>query len=64
MVKKLPANAGDKRDIREVSSLPELRRQPGGGNGYALQYSFLENSMDRGARRAIGHGIAKTVGLY
>ena len=59
MVKKLPANAGDMRDIRDVSLIPELR-SPGGGNGYALQYSFLENSMDRGAQWAIAHGIAKS----
>ena len=39
-------NAGDKGD---VGSIPELGRTPGGGNGYPLQYSCLENPMDRGA---------------
>ena len=42
MVKNLPANAGDQ------GSIPELGRSPGEGNGYPLQYSCLENSMDRG----------------
>ena len=43
MVKYLPANAGD------AGSIPELERSPGEGNGYPLQYSCLENPMDRGA---------------
>jgi len=42
-VKNLPANAGD------VGSIPGSGRCPGEGNGYPLQYSCLENSMDRGA---------------
>ena len=37
-----------------------LGRSPGEGNGYPLQYSCLENSMDRGARRATIHGVAKS----
>ena len=44
--KELPANAGDTRD---VGWIPELRRSPGEGNGYPLQYSCLENSTDRRA---------------
>ena len=40
VVKNLPANAGD------VGSIPGLGRSPGEGNGYPLQYSGLENSMD------------------
>ena len=48
-VKNPPANAGDARD---VSSIPELGRSPGEGHGNPLQYSCLENSMDRGAWRA------------
>ena len=36
-----------------------LERSPGGGNGYPLQYSFLENPMDRGAWGAPGHGVTK-----
>ena len=49
MVKNPPANAGDGRD---VSSVPELGRSSGEGNGNPLQYSCLENPMDRGAWRA------------
>ena len=49
MVKNPPANAGDGRD---VSSIPELGRPSGEGNGNPLQYSCLENPMDRGAWRA------------
>ena len=39
--------------------IPELGRSPGGGNSYLLQYSGLENSMDRGAWQGTVHGIAK-----
>ena len=45
-VKNLTANAGDLRDVR---SIPESGRSPGGGHGNPLQYSCLENPMDRGA---------------
>ena len=38
---------------------PELGGSPGGGNGYPLQYSCLENPMDRGAWRAAVHEVAK-----
>ena len=41
-----PANAGDARD---VGSIPGLGRSPGGRHGYPLQYSYLENPIDRGA---------------
>ena len=44
MVKNPPVNAGD-----PGSSIPGSRRYPGEGNGNPLQYSCLENSMDRGA---------------
>ena len=44
----------------DPGSVPELRRSPGEGNGYPLQYSCLENSIDRGAWRAAVHGVAKT----
>ena len=44
MVKNLPANAGD---VRDVGLIPGSGRSPRGGNGYPLQYSCLENSMDR-----------------
>ena len=46
VVKNLPASAGDARD---VGSIPGLGRFPGVGSGNPLQYSCLENSMDRGA---------------
>ena len=46
MAKNLPDNAGDTGDMR---SIPGSRRSPGVGNGNPLQYSCLENSMDRGA---------------
>ena len=46
VVKNLPANAGDGRDVR---SIPGWGRSPGGGNGNPLQYSYLENPMERGA---------------
>ena len=57
VVKNPPANTGDARD---VGLIPGLRRSPGEGNGNPLQYSFLDNSMDRGARRAIVHGVTKS----
>ena len=50
VVKNLPANAGD---AREVGLIPGLGRFPGIGNGNPLQYSCLGNPMDRGAWRAI-----------
>ena len=53
MVKNLPANVGD------VGLIPELGRSPGGGNVNPLQYSFLENSMDRGSWCATVHGVTK-----
>ena len=56
MVKSLPANAGDARD---VGLIPGLGRSPGGGNGNPLQYSCLKNSMDRGAWQAAVHGVHK-----
>ena len=56
MVKNLPANAGD---IIDEGSVPGLGRSPGEGNGYPLQYSCLENFMDRGARRATVYEITK-----
>ena len=54
MVKNLPANAGDTRD---VGLIPESGRSPGGGNGNPLQHSCLGNSMDRGAWWATVHGV-------
>ena len=46
MIKNPPANAGH---VRDVGSIPGLGRSPGGGQGIPLQYSCLENPMDRGA---------------
>ena len=57
VVKNLPANAGD---IRGLSSILGLGRSPGGEHGNQLQYSCLENPMDRGAWWAIIHGVAKS----
>ena len=57
VVKSLPANAGDKRDM---GSIPGLGRSPGDGNANPLQYSCLENSMDRGTWRATDHGATKS----
>ena len=54
MVKNPPANAGD------VGSIPGSGRSPGGGHGNPLQYSCLENPMDRGASWATVHGITKS----
>ena len=42
-----------------MGSIPELGRSPGKGNGYPLQYSCLENSMDGGAWLATVHGVTK-----
>ena len=52
-VKNLPANAGD---IGDTGSIPGSGRSPGGGHGNPLQYSCLENPMDRGAWGATVHG--------
>ena len=58
LVKNPPANAGD---IREAGSIPGSGRSPAGGHGNPLQYSYLENPMDRGAWRAAVHRGAKRV---
>ena len=57
VVKDLPTNA---KDLREVDSVPGLGRWPGGGHGNPLQYSCLENPMDRGAWRATVHRVIKS----
>ena len=56
VVKNLPTNAGYAGDM---GSLPGLGRSPGEENGTPLQYSCLENSMDRGAWQAIVRGSCK-----
>ena len=57
VAKILPANAGDTRDS---GSIPGSGRSPGVGNGNLLQYSCLENSLDRGACLATVHGVAES----
>ena len=47
-------------NVGDLGSIPGLRRSPGGGHGNPLQYSFLENSMNRGAWWVTAHGIAKS----
>ena len=56
VVKNLPDNAGD---LSDVGSIPGLGRCPGGGHGTPLQYSSLENAMDRGAWWATVHGVTE-----
>ena len=53
MVKKMPA------DAENMGSIPGLGRPPGEGNGYPLQYSYLQNPMDRRAWPAMVLGVAK-----
>ena len=57
VVKSLPANAGN---VRNVSSVPGLGRSPGGGHGNPLQNFCLENPMDRGVWWATVHGIEQS----
>ena len=52
-----PANAGDTKDW---DSVPEWGRSPGGGHGNTLQFSCLEDPMNREAWQAIVHGVAKS----
>ena len=47
-------------NARDPSLIPELGRSSGEGNGHPLQYSFLENSMDRGAWQATVHWVTKS----
>ena len=54
LVNKFAYNEGD------AGSVPGSGISPGGGNGNPLQYPFLENSMDRGARQAIVQSITKS----
>ena len=57
MVKNLPANAGD---IKHADLILGSGRSPGGEFGNLLQYSYLENPMDRGALWATVHGVAES----
>ena len=56
-LKTLPASI---RDARDVGLIPGSGRSPGEGNGNPLQYSYLGNHMNREARQATGHGVAKS----
>ena len=56
VVKKLPANAGD---IKDVGSIPGSGRSPGDGNGNLLQYSCLKDPTDRGAWQATVLGVTQ-----
>ena len=56
VVKNLLANAGD---LRNTGLIPGLGRYPGEGHGNPFQYSFLENSTDRGAWQASVHRVTK-----
>ena len=57
VVKNLPANAGNTRD---AGLIPGSGRFPGGGHGNPLQYSCLENPLDRGAWQAIVNGVTES----
>ena len=57
VVKNSPANAGD---IKDTGSIPGWGRSPAGGHGNTLQYSCLENFMDRGAWWTIVHGVTES----
>ena len=57
VVKNLPANAGD---IRDTSLIPGSGTSPEGGHDNPVQYSCLENPLDRGAWQATVHAIAKS----
>ena len=55
--KESASNAGD---VRDVGSIPGSGRGPGGGHGNPLQYSCLENAMDRGGWQATVHRAAES----
>ena len=59
VVKKLPDNAGD---IKDIGSIPGSGRSPGGGHGNPHPYSYLENPMDKTAYWAIWSIALQTVG--
>ena len=57
MVKNPPANA---RDVIDPGSIAVSGRSPGGGHGNPLQYSCMDNPMDRGAWQAVVHSVGKS----
>ena len=60
VVKNPPANSGDIRDVKDANLTPRSGRSPGRGHGNPVQYSCLENPMDRGAWRAVVHKVAQS----
>ena len=56
-LKNPPAIAGG---IRDMGSIPGLGRSPGGGHGNSLQYSCIDNLVDRGALQATVHRVAQS----
>ena len=56
-VKNPPVNAGD---IRDMDSVPESGRSPGGGHSHPVHYSCLERPRDRGAWQAMDRGVTKS----
>ena len=56
-VKNPPANA---EDVRDAGLIPGSGKSPGGGHGNPLQYSCLENFLDRGTSQDTVHGVAKS----
>ena len=59
-VKNPPANSGDIRDVNDENLTPGSGRSPGRGHGNPVQYSGLENPIDRGAYWATVHRVAKS----
>ena len=57
VLKNLPASAGD---VRDTGLIPRAGRFPGERNGSPLQYSYLENPMDKGDWQATVHSVTKT----
>ena len=55
-----PGGSDSKESAWDPGPIPGLGRSPGGGHGNPLQYSCLENPMDRGAWRAAVHGVPKS----
>ena len=57
VVKNPPINVGD---VKDTGLIPRSEKSPGGGHGSPLQYSCLENPMDRGDWQATVHGVTKS----
>ena len=60
IVKNLPASI---EDVKRLGLISGSGRSPGGGNGNPLQYSCLENLMDRGVWQVTVHGVAKELDI-